>query len=172
MPLFICRWPNGDFSAVSAASRDEAVELLDEAGNADSAEIFTMKNFMVHFRLKEQVTSAGDGMPVELEEFGEETMNVVWDRVYPVFDKAFGSVFADPSDSDEARDASIKTLNEALITERMRDWEKGKLTVSEDPSVAELQKFADMPKKMAEKIVNEDRERAIIKTPRNTDKVQ
>src|ERR1700751_1091327 len=26
MPLFICRWQNGDFSAVSAASRDEAME--------------------------------------------------------------------------------------------------------------------------------------------------
>ena len=42
--MFICRWQNGDFSAVSAASRDEAMELLDEAGNADVADLFTVKN--------------------------------------------------------------------------------------------------------------------------------
>ena len=36
MPLFICRWQDGDFSAVSAASRDEAMELLDEVGNGIS----------------------------------------------------------------------------------------------------------------------------------------
>ena len=39
MSLFICRWQDGDFSAVSAASRDEAMELLDEVGNADVAEL-------------------------------------------------------------------------------------------------------------------------------------
>ena len=32
MPLFICRWQNGDFSAVSAASRKDANALLDEVG--------------------------------------------------------------------------------------------------------------------------------------------
>jgi hypothetical protein len=41
MPLFICRWQNGDFSAVSTSSRDEAVGLLDEVGDADVAEVFT-----------------------------------------------------------------------------------------------------------------------------------
>ena len=52
MPLFICRWQNGDFSAVSASSREEAMELLDEVGNADVAEMFAAKRFMVHFQLK------------------------------------------------------------------------------------------------------------------------
>jgi hypothetical protein len=40
MPLFICRWQNGDFSAVSASSRAEALELLDEVSNADVADVF------------------------------------------------------------------------------------------------------------------------------------
>jgi hypothetical protein len=48
MPLFICRWQNGDFSAVSASSREEAVELLDEVGNADVAEVFTAKHRPPH----------------------------------------------------------------------------------------------------------------------------
>ena len=51
MPVYICRWQNGDFSAVSASSRAEAIELLDEVGNAEVCELFAVKNFMVHFRL-------------------------------------------------------------------------------------------------------------------------
>ena len=43
MPLFICRWQNGDFSAVSASSKAAAIELLDEVGNAENCELFTMK---------------------------------------------------------------------------------------------------------------------------------
>ena len=75
MPLFICRWQNGDFSAVSASSRDEAIELLDEVGNAEVCELFTMKNFMVHFRLKQETDEIDEIIPVELEGFGEETVD-------------------------------------------------------------------------------------------------
>jgi hypothetical protein len=48
MPLFICRWQNGDFSAVSASSKKDAIELLDEVGNAGTCELITMETFMVH----------------------------------------------------------------------------------------------------------------------------
>jgi hypothetical protein len=37
MAMFLCRWPNGDFSIVSAATKSDAVELLDEWGNAEQA---------------------------------------------------------------------------------------------------------------------------------------
>jgi hypothetical protein len=58
MPLFICRWQNGDFSAVSASSREEAMELLDEVGNADVADLFTAKRFMVHSQLNNDPDAA------------------------------------------------------------------------------------------------------------------
>jgi hypothetical protein len=57
MPLYICRWQNGAFSAVSAASKTDAIALLDEVGNADVCELFTVKNFMVHFSLKQETLS-------------------------------------------------------------------------------------------------------------------
>src|SRR5258708_12805290 len=85
MPLFICRWQNGDFSAVSAASREEAMELLDEVGNADVADLFTTKNFMVHFQLKAEADNVEDLVPVELEGFGDEIYEMLSDRVYPVY---------------------------------------------------------------------------------------
>ncbi len=88
MPLFICRWQNGDFSAVSASSRDEAIELLDEVGNAEVCELFTVKNFMVHFCLKQEASEIDDLVPVELEGFGEGTVDILCDRVYPAYFKA------------------------------------------------------------------------------------
>jgi len=53
MPMYICRWPNGDFSVVSAANRERAIELLDEIGNAEGAPISVIKDFMIHFELKD-----------------------------------------------------------------------------------------------------------------------
>jgi len=67
VPLFICRWQNGDFSAANAPSKQEAIVLLDEVGNADVCEIFTVKNFMVHFHLKQEVDDLDQSLPVGLE---------------------------------------------------------------------------------------------------------
>jgi hypothetical protein len=87
MPLFICRWQNGDFSAVSAASKTDAIALLDEVGNAELCELFTVKNFMVHFRLKQETDEIDDFVPVELEGFGEVTVDILSERVYPAYFK-------------------------------------------------------------------------------------
>jgi hypothetical protein len=39
VPVYFCRWPNGDLSIVSAPNREEAVVRLDEFGNADGVEL-------------------------------------------------------------------------------------------------------------------------------------
>jgi hypothetical protein len=77
MPLYICRWKNGDFSAVSAASKTDAIELLDEVGNAEVCELFTVKKFMVHFSLKQETDEVDYFVPVELEGLGEETVDII-----------------------------------------------------------------------------------------------
>jgi len=125
MPLYICRWQNGDFSAVSASSRPEAIELLDEIGNAEVCEMFTVKNFMVHFRLKEE-TDEIEGIPAEFEGFGEDTHDVLCNRVYPVYAKALmDEADAWPDNEEVPRekvDAALRSLNEALSAERTRQW--------------------------------------------------
>jgi hypothetical protein len=88
MQLYICRWQNGEFSAVSAASKTDAIELLDEVGNAEVCELFTVKDFMVHFSLKQETNEVEDFVPVELEGFGEETVDILSARVYPAYFKA------------------------------------------------------------------------------------
>lgn len=176
MPLFICRWQDGDFSAVSAASRDEAMELLDELGNADVADLFTVKNFMVHFQLKTEAENMEEPVPVELEGFGEDTYEMLCERVYPVYSKVLGKVVDDlPTTGEmptEKRDAALKALNGALVTERMRKWDSRKPKVSDDSDVAELQEKSDVPRLVAEKAVKERRRRAITEMPSHSDKVQ
>ena len=73
MPLYICRWRNGSFSAVNARSRKHAILLLSEIGNAEACELFPVTDFMVHFRLKDEADNIEGASPVELQEFGGET---------------------------------------------------------------------------------------------------
>jgi hypothetical protein len=72
----------------------------------------------------------------------------------------------------EKRDAALKALNEALVTERMRKCDSKTPKVSDDPDVAELQEERDVPRLVAEKAVKERRRRAITEMPSHSDKVQ
>jgi hypothetical protein len=51
MPIYIWRWQNGDFSAVSASSKKDAIELLDEVGNAEVCQL------MEYFSLRQETLS-------------------------------------------------------------------------------------------------------------------
>jgi hypothetical protein len=176
MPLFICRWQNGDFSAVSASSREEAMELLDEVGNADVAELFTAKRFMVHFQLKQEVDDVEEPVPVDFEGFGEETSDMLCKRVYPIYSKASlridDELQAKGDAPEQDHNTELKVLNDALVAERMRDWASKKPRLSDDADVAKLQKDLDAPRPMAEQAVKERRRRAIVEMPSPTDEVQ
>ena len=39
MPLFLCRWPNGDCSVVLARTKEDAIIELDQVGNAEDCPI-------------------------------------------------------------------------------------------------------------------------------------
>jgi len=49
MPLYLCRWPNGDCSIVWARNKDEAVIELDQVGNAEGCPLIPLHEFQVHF---------------------------------------------------------------------------------------------------------------------------
>jgi hypothetical protein len=177
MPLFICRWQNGDFSAVSAASRKDAIELLDEVGNAETCELFTMKNFMVHFRLKEETDEIDDFVPVELEGFGEATVDTLCDRVYPdYFDASITEGENWPDDEEATKEdvtATLQSLNDALVKERTRQWGAKEPEISNDTEAAHLQKAGlDLPKSVAERAVKEHRHRQFLNATPKSDKVQ
>jgi len=54
-------WPNGEFSIVSDRTKDEAIEMLDEWGNAEQASLRRMADCMFDFRLSDdgQIELAG-----------------------------------------------------------------------------------------------------------------
>ncbi len=45
MPLYLCRWPNGDCSVVWASTKGAAVELLDEIANAEGCPLTPIQDF-------------------------------------------------------------------------------------------------------------------------------
>jgi hypothetical protein len=130
MPLYICRWQNGNFSAVNAHSQEHAIVLLDEIGNAEACELFPIENFMVHFRLKGEASNIEGASPLELEGFGGETLDVLYDRVYPVYAKALVDAVEswrtdEPVQSEKVSEivaAVLSKLNDALSIERTRQW--------------------------------------------------
>lgn len=173
MPLFICRWQNGDFSAVSARSRKEAVTLLDEIGNAELGELFTVNDFMVHFRLKDMVASDGDMTPVELQQFGEMTHDMLFERLYPEYaGAACAPEGTNSTDLSSSPAMAVQRLNRALELERSRQKGRKSRELSKDAEVARLQMGGlDTPKVIAERVVKERKRRLFTELPLQTNAV-
>lgn len=81
MAMYLCRWPNGEFSVVSARTRSDAIELLDEWGNAEQASLTRMSDCMFDFRLD-------DEGQIELADIGEATNDHIMRRCSPELEKA------------------------------------------------------------------------------------
>lgn len=81
VPVFLCRWPNGDCSIVLARTRTAAVEKLDEVANAEGCPIIELSETQVHFAL-------GDDGQLVLEGLGEETEQEIFEFCYPVLHEA------------------------------------------------------------------------------------
>ena len=87
MPLFLCRWPNGDCSVVLARTRDDAIVALDQVGNAEGCPIAQMRTFQMHFALT-------DGGELALEQFGEGTKEDMLAFAYPLLEHALDEAYA------------------------------------------------------------------------------
>ena len=114
MPLFVCRWQNGDFSAVSARSKEEAVELLAEVGNADTCELFAIENFMVHFHTRSGADDFEEMLPVKLGGFGEQTHRLLCERVYPAYSAAISEIDKDRPNVDDVPKGKLYAARELL----------------------------------------------------------
>ncbi len=141
MPVFMCRWPNGDFSFVSAHSKSEAIETLDEIANAEGCALFVVEDFMVHFRLDD------DGS-FEHEGFGEVTENTIW-KDYPILDGTFNRIFEENEGGQLTRE-HMQVIGEAVGKER----ERVKAKKMKQPAThlgQEIKKAMDVPTSMIER---------------------
>lgn len=124
VPIFMCRWPNGDLSFVSARNKEDAIVMLDEWDNAELAELRQIQHFMIDFRLND------DG-ELDLQAFGERLLDDVWERAYPVLSEARLNA---PTDSAGAPTPSGKKVIRKAVQaerERLREKKRGKVADTE-----------------------------------------
>ena len=115
MATYLCRWPNGEFSIVNAKTKGEAIELLDEWGNAEQASLTRMNQCMFDFRL-------GDDGQIELADVGESTHECIIETCYPKLSKAVAT--AEWDDSGLGYSAKgLEKIRQAVKLERTRLWD-------------------------------------------------
>ena len=111
MPLFLCRWPNGDFSIVSASNETHAIAQLHEHGDVEPVELWQMPNCLMTF----QLDNLGD---FELCGFGALTMKFINDNCYPALAQAIGK--AERDENDCCTTEGLNQIHDAVEHERTR----------------------------------------------------
>jgi hypothetical protein len=110
---YLYRWPNGDFSLVTANTRREALVELDEWEVAHPSQLFPLEFCMVDFRLN-------DLGEIELKQFGEETEDLIWETSYPELLALLSQVM--PRDGSEYAAGVKESIRQAVQHERTRLW--------------------------------------------------
>jgi hypothetical protein len=121
MPVFLCRWPNSDFSIVFARNKEHAIELLDEVGNADGCPIRQISDCLINFTLNDdgEVALCEEGV----DRFGEGTDNAIMEFCYPALDAEYDRIFEEHrKEPEEARliPELAQRVRSAVETERTR----------------------------------------------------
>ena len=153
MPVFLCRWPNGNVSIVAARNKDDAIVTLDEFANADEADIYQLRELLVDFRL-------GDDGRLALSEFGEGTYDEIMKRAFPELDRTFMSdELQRLNEHSHAYKAAIRT---AVETERKRLWgKKKKLKEAKTELGKRLQKELGAAAVVVDRAVEREAERTL-----------
>jgi len=130
MPLYLCRWPNGDLSIVYASDEEDAAMRLEEVGDAEDpgAILVPFPEFAMHFKLPEKIGEKTDLdtllPPFEFEHFGEEMQDFLSKQFYPEFYTAAMKIDFDDKEAPTSPKQAIEELNEALSAEKERLWPK------------------------------------------------
>jgi len=144
MPLFMCRWENGDCSFVAAPTKDAAILYLDEIGNADGSLLTAISDFMVHFEL----TPEGK---LEFHSFGEMIEGAIFEKAYPLLDDLLHSDrLSDPMEPT-ARDLTL--IRAAVAKERKRLQGKRPRRLAQTEVGRSIAKEMDAPAPLMDTIV-------------------
>lgn len=135
MPIFACRWPNGDLSIVAAKDRDDAICRLDEIDDAETAHVFRVDEFLLDLNLLDDGTLATD----DAHRFGEVCGPEIMTNAYPTLWAARGNLSSSATDQEASR-----VMTEAAQQERNRI---GPVPASLpiDPKLRALKEVSEMP---------------------------
>ena len=99
---------------LTANTKADAIELLDEWGNAEQASVKRMTHCMFDFRLDD------DGH-IELTDVGGATQDLIMETCYPDLDRAFATAEWDESGSGYSTEGR-EQIRKAVELERTRQW--------------------------------------------------
>ena len=143
MPMWLCRWPNGDCSIALAETQPDAIVKLDEVANAEGCPITVLPECQVHFRLT-------DTAKLELEGFGEETDETIFSECYPTLQAVL------PVESPEHWTAEQRdTVRHAV------DGERERITAAATPEPEtelgrDMKRMLGAPTEVVDRIVRQD----------------
>ena len=151
MPLFFCRWPNGDCSVAWARNEEDAIVELDQVGNAEGCPITKVRAFQVHFVLN-------DRGELTLEGFGDGTREEIMSFAYPVLDKALSDAYGDGAyDSYESLPPDRRAaITNAVAEERRRiDPDETGIAGPQTGRGRDVKNQTDMPTVLIDRIVRQ-----------------
>ena len=159
MPLFLCRWHNGDCSVVWARNKEDAIVELDQVANAEGCPITQVQTFQVHFTLSDRGELVLDG-------FGEETKEEIVSCAYPLLDKALQDA-CDVADYDGYE--SLSADRRAAITHAV-EQERSRIEIGEAPPTEpqtelgrDVKSHTDMPTVLIDRLVGTRARKALKK---------
>jgi hypothetical protein len=149
MPLFLCRWPNGECSVVLARTKDDAIIELDQVGNAEACPITQVRTFQMQFAL----TDRGE---LTLDRFGEGTREEVVAFAYPLLQHVLDAAYRG---EDYANYQSLPANRRAAIA-RAVEQERSRLDVEETATTEpqtelgrDIKNRTDMPTILIDRLV-------------------
>ena len=151
MPLFLCRWSNGDCSVVWARTKEDAMIELDQVANPEGCPITPVHTFQVHFTLTDRGELVLDG-------FGEGTKEEMLSLAYPLLDKALQDA-CDEGDYDGYE--SLSADRRAAIAHAV-EQERRRIEIDETQTKEPLTEFGrdlknhtDMPTVLIDRMVRQ-----------------
>ena len=142
MPVYMCRWENGEVSVVRAKSKKDACLLLDELAEVEPDDLHPVSDFMLSFKLTD------NGALDEVSEMGEDTQELFNQTIYPVLFQAKMKV---DSASEATPQVKSRIIREAVREENSRFEGKMKRRQSRDPAARTLQERMHMSAAVAER---------------------
>ena len=149
MPLFLCRWSNGDCSVVWARNTEDAIVELDQVANAEGCSITAVPTFQVHFTLTDRGELVLDG-------FGDGTKEEMVSLAYPLLDKALQDACADLDDDGYESLPADRRAAIARAVEQERSRIDRDRTPTKEPLTGlgrDVKNHTDMPTVLIDRMV-------------------
>src|SRR5215510_15167756 len=150
MPLYLCRWPNGDCSVVWARNKEEAIIELDQVGNAEGCPLIPLREFQLHLQLTEEGT-------LEYEALGEGAKERFLSLAYPILEKTLHEIYAEMDVDQGAYTAEQQArIHAAVEQERQRvKLKREEITVPETEMGSEIQRQTGMATGLINRIIQD-----------------